>query len=155
MATFDSNFFAANRPITSPHSAGELHIAEGTISFPATLADGDIGRACYLPANCMPVDLIVHTDELDEHATDTLTFDVGLLNDDGDGLVAGSKFLSGSVADAGSTLRATNLSGAFTSIERDETEDRVIAVEITEDPATGKAGDMRVCLIYRAAEWGE
>jgi hypothetical protein len=154
MATFTSNFFAAGKPAIAPQSAGELYISEGTVSFPATLAADDIAKVCYLPANCIPVDVTVHTEELDSHGTDTLTYSIGLLNDDEDGLVVGSIMLSGATAEVGKTLRGSNVNEAFTTITRDLTTDRVVAVEITDDPATGAAGKMRVIITYRASEWG-
>lgn len=152
MPTFTSNFFAANKPAIAPHSAGELYVAEGTVSFPATLADGDIAKVCYLPANCMPVDLMVHTEELDSNATDTLTFSVGLLNADEDAVISGSELITGGTAEAVQTVRGAG--AGFNGITRDEFNDRILAVEITADPATGAAGKMRVVMSFRAAEWG-
>lgn len=152
MAVYNSNFMQTGMPGIAPHSAGELHIAEGTVSFPATLANNDIAKVCYLPANCIPVDLVVHTEELDSNAVDTMTFSVGLLNPAGDDIVADTEMLTGGTAEAVQTIRGAGV--GFNKIERDVINDRVVAVKITADAATAAAGGMRVCLTFRASEWG-
>lgn len=152
MTTYDSNFFESNMPCVAPSMTGVLYVTEGTVELPATAADGDIARICYLPADCVPVDLVVHTEELDSNTTDTLTFSVGLLNSDGDAVISGTTLLAGGTADAVQTLRGAG--AGFNGITRDKTNDRILAVEITADPATGAAGKMRVVLTFRVSQWG-
>lgn len=150
MVIFNANNFGDF--IVPPHSAGELYVSDDGAALPDNLATNDIIKIGHLPADCMPVDLIIHTEELDSHGTDTLRFSVGLLNDAGDDIVSGSELLAGAKAEVLKTIRGDG--AGFLGITRDKEKDRVIAVKVTADPATGAAGKLRVIMTYRASNGG-
>jgi hypothetical protein len=151
MAEFKSNNF--EQSILSPHSAGEVYVCDDVVALPVTLALADIAKVGYLPAGCVPIDVVAIADELDEHATDTLTFSVGMLNDDEDGLVAAETFITGAQADTDPTV--TRAAGAgLKGITPNKTTDRMLGIKITAAGATKAAGNIRVIMTYRASEYG-
>jgi hypothetical protein len=151
MAEFKSNNF--EKSILSPQSAGEVMVCDDVVELPITLAAGDLAQVGYLPADCVPMDVMVVADELDAHATDTLRFSVGMLNDAGDDLVTAETFITGAEADVAPTV--TRAAGAgLTGIAPNKTTDRVIGLKITAAAATKAAGGIRVIMTYRASEYG-
>jgi len=140
------------KSILSPQSAGEVYVTDDRAELPITLALGDIIKVGYLPADCTPVDLTVHVTELDTHATDLLRYSVGLLDEAGTDLIAGTEFLVGGKAEAIKTVRGDGV--GFLTTPRDKVNDRAIAVKITAAGATKAAGTMRVIMSYRASEYG-
>lgn len=149
-----SEFEAANfGEAVPPQSAGEVYIADGVVTLPDTLAADDIIKFGHLPADCLPVDLVVHTEELDSNATDTLRITIGLLNDAGDDIVSGSELLVGAQAEAVKTIRANGGTG-FLGITRDKTKDRILAAKVTTAAATAASGKLRAIMTYRASNQG-
>jgi len=151
MTIYKSNNF--DNPAIPPHSAGEVYVSDDTVDLPDDIEADDIAKVGHLPLDCMPLDLLIFTEELDEHGTDTLRFTVGLLNDAGDDLVSGSELLVDAQAEAVKTIRGDAADG-FLGIDREEFEDRVLAVKFTAVAATGAAGAMRAILSYRATNYG-
>jgi hypothetical protein len=151
MTTFESNNF--EKSILSPHSAGEVYVSDDIVALPVTLALNDLAKVGHLPADCIPIDVVAIADELDEHATDTLTFSVGMMNDDGDDLVTAETFITGAQADTDPTV--TRAAGAgLKGIARNKTTDRVLGIKITAAGATKAAGNVRVIMTYRASDYG-
>lgn len=151
MAEFESNNFGdLNIP---PHSAGEVYVSDDVVELPVTLAADDIAKVGYLPAGCVPIDVMIIADELDTHATDTLRMSVGLLNDTGDDLVAASTFITGAEADVKPTVTRGNAIGMM-GIAPDDENDRVLAIKVTAAGATKAAGGVRVIMTYRASNYG-
>lgn len=151
MAEFESNNFGdLNIP---PHSAGEVYVSDDVVELPVTLAADDIAKVGYLPAGCVPIDVMIIADELDTHATDTLRMSVGLLNDDGDDLVTASTFITNAEADAANTVTRGNAIGMM-GIAPDDENDRVLAIKVTAAGATKAAGGVRVIMTYRASNYG-
>jgi len=150
MPTFESNNF--EKSILSPHSAGEVYVCDDKVVLPDTIVTDDIVKMGHLPADCIPIDLIIRTEELDSNATDTLRFTVGLLNDAGDDLVSGSELLVGAQAEAVKTIRGDG--AGFLSITRDKVNDRILAIKVTATAATAVSGTIRAAMIYRASDYG-
>lgn len=151
MAEFESNNFGDLN--IHPHSAGEVYVSDDVVELPVTLAANDIAKVGYLPAGCVPIDVMIIADELDTHATDTLRMSVGLLNDTGDGLVAASTFITGAEADVAPTVTRGNAIGMM-GIAPDDENDRVLAIKVTAAGATKAAGGVRVIMTYRASNYG-
>lgn len=151
MADYESNKFGDL--IIPPHSAGEVYVSDDVVEFDDAVEANDIAAVGHLPAGCVPIDVLVVADELDSHETDTLTYSVGLLNDDCDDLAAGSVLLSGSTADATVNIARGNAVGMM-GIAPDDEKDRTLGVKITAAAATAVAGGMRVVMTYRASNYG-
>ena len=151
MADYTSNQFG--NIIIPAHSAGELYTLDDVVEFDTSVEADDIAVVGYLPAGCVPVDIVAIADELDAHETDTLTFSVGMLNTAGDDLVSASTFITGATADATVNVARGNAVGMM-GIAPDEDDDRIVAVKITAAAATAAAGGMRIIMTYRASNYG-
>lgn len=152
MATFTSTFFG--QAVMAPHSAGELMVVEAVVTVTDELAADDLIKFGYLPAGCVPVDMIAAADELDTNATDTLRLSFGLLNSDGEDLVAASLMITAMNADAavnvvraGDVVTDVAMLDPVTPVEYD----RIVAAKVTAAAATPAAGDLRVKMFYRAS----
>ena len=154
MATFTSDLITnlARRPLVLPSGAADVQVQSAVVSIPITLAKDDIVKLNVLPANCAIVDFKLVLEELDAHATDTLTFDLGVLNSDGDGLVTNTKLISAAVSDE-DAVKTINTAEGMLNIGVDD-EDRVLAMDITAAGATKAAGTATGILTYRLAAYG-
>ena len=154
MATFTSDLITnlARRPLVLPDSAAYPVVQSAVVSVPVTHAANDIIKLNVLPANCVIVDFKLVLEELDSHATDTLTYDLGVLNSDGDGLVTNTKLISAVVSD-GDLVQSINVAEGMLNIGVDD-EDRTIAAKITTVAATKAAGTATGILTYRLASYG-
>lgn len=154
MATFTSDLITnlKRRPLVIPETSGAAVVQSAVASVLVTHAKDDIIKLNVLPAGCLLVDFKLVLEELDSHATDTLTFDCGILNAAGDGLVSGSKLISAAVSDA-DTVHVINIAEGMLSIGVDD-EDRTIAIKLTEVAATKAAGTATGILTYRLASYG-
>ena len=149
MATFTSDLITnlARRPLQLPRGAADVQVQVATVSVPVTHAANDIIKLNVLPKGCAIVDFKLVLEELDAHATDTLTYDLGILNSTADGLVSGTKLVSAGVSDS-DLVQAINVAEGMLSIGVD-TEDRTIAAIITFVAATKAAGTATGILTYR------
>lgn len=154
MATFTSDLITnlARRPLQLPRGAADVLVQVATTVVPVTHAANDIIKLNVLPANCAIVDFKLVLEELDAHATDTLTYDLGVLDSAGTGLVANSKLISAGVSDV-DLVQAINTAEGMLSIGVDD-EDRVLAAKITTVAATKAAGNAIGILTYRQAIHG-
>lgn len=154
MATFTSDLITnlARRPLVLPQSSGEVVCQSAVVSVPVTHAANDIIKLNVLPAGCVIVDFKLLLEELDSHATDTLTYDVGILDAAGTGLVASTKLISAAVSDS-DLLQSINVAEGMLSIGVDD-EARTIAAKITAVAATKAAGTATGILTYRLAAYG-
>ena len=154
MATFTSDLITnlARRPLQLPGGAADVLVQVATAAVLNTAADGDFVKLNVLPANCAIVDFKLVLEELDAHATDTLTYDLGVLNATGDGLVANTKLISAGVSDA-DLVQTINTGEGMLNIGVDD-EDRILAMEITATAATKAAGNAIGILTYRQAIHG-
>lgn len=142
MPTFTATHIAAGQPAISGGQAGMVVCNEGEYTAPVTLAADDIIKLAILPAGHKPVDVILESADLDAHGTPTIVLSVGVINSDGDDLVANTNFItSSSVAKAGGVARADTVAGlqlAATSA------DRVIGVKVITVAETEAAGKVRL-----------
>lgn len=154
MATFTSDLITnlARRPLVLPQSVGEVVCQSAVVSVPVTHAANDIIKLNVLPANCVIVDFKLLLEELDSNATDTLTYDAGILNSDGDGLVTNTKLIFAGVSDS-DLLQSINVAEGMLNIGVDD-EARTIAAKITNVAATKAAGTATGILTYRLAAYG-
>lgn len=154
MATFTSDLITniKRRPLVIPDTAGAAVVQSAVVSVPVTHAANDIIKLNVLPAGCLIVDFKLVLEELDSNASDTLTYDLGILNSDGDGLVSGTKLISAGQSDA-DTVQSINVAEGMLNIGVDD-EDRTIAAKITAVAATKAAGTATGILTYRLASYG-
>jgi len=151
MTVFESNKFGdLNIP---PHSSGVAYVVDDVVELPVTLAADDIAKIGYLPAGCVPMDVIVVADELDAHGTDTLVMEVGLLNAAEDDIITAASFVAAAQADTAPTVTRAAAIG-MVGIAPDEENDRILAIKITTGAATKAAGGVRVIMTYRASNYG-
>lgn len=154
MATFTSDLITnlARRPLVIPEVAGGVVVQQAVASVLVSHAKNDIIKLNVLPAGCVIVDFKLVLEELDAHATDTLTYDCGILNSTANGLVSGTKLISAGVSDS-DLVQTINIAEGMLSIGVDN-EDRVIAMILTEVAATKAAGTATGILTYRQAVHG-
>lgn len=154
MATFTSDLITnlARRPLVLPDVAGGVVVQQATASVLVSHAKDDIIKLNVLPAGCVIVDFKLLLEELDSNATDTLTYDCGILNSAGDALVSGTKLISAAVSDS-DLLQSINIAEGMLGIGVDDV-DRIIAMKLTEVAATKAAGTATGILTYRAAAYG-
>jgi len=142
MATFTATHISQEQPAISGGQAGVVVCNEGAYEAPVTLAANDIVKLAFLPAGHKPVDVILEADDLDTNGTPTIALAVGVVNSDGDDLVASTNFITGSaVGSTGGVARADTVAGlqlAASSV------DRVIGVKVTTVAATKAAGTLKL-----------
>lgn len=120
----------------SGSQAGVVVCDEGVVNLlKAELeTDNQLGELVILPAGHVPVDFTLFAEDGSTGAD--IVFDVGILNADGDGLVASTNFLTDSdIAQAGGMARAA-VSAAGLQLAATSA-DRVIALKITTPATTG------------------
>lgn len=111
----------------------------------ADLDQGDIGAVGILPAGCVPVALLVDSDDLDTHSTPTIEASVGILNSDGTDLA--TVFGAGlTVFQAGGQVQV--LSKALARVSATQA-DRKVGIKFTAAAATKAAGQVGLTLLYR------
>lgn len=152
MATFYSDLVAniKLRPLTTVTSAGQIVQQTTVADIPNTHAANDIIQLGVLPKGHVLVDCYLATDELDTHGTDTLAYDLGVLNSTADGLVASTKIVSAGKMEVAKIQRMNSVEG-IRNIAADSA-DRVIAIKITNVAATKAAGKVTCVLQYAAEE---
>lgn len=99
--------------------------------------------AIHLPAGHKLVSGRVISTDLDTHGTATVAMSVGILNADGDDLVANQDFLTGSTVGQAGGVAEFNGAGGL-GLDSKEFEDRTIAIKIDTQPATAAAGTITV-----------
>jgi hypothetical protein len=145
MATYKSDIceYPSLRPAATSSQAGVLLASVGAASLDTNLAANDIIQLCKLPAGHEPVDFQLEADALDDGSGITLS--VGILNADGDDLVASTNFLADdTVAQAGGVARADVIDGLGLAPGAD----RIVAAKVTTVAATPAAGTLRGKLTY-------
>lgn len=135
-------------PMPIPNDAG-LVAVRTTYTLTADLAANDIIEMGLLPANCVPVDLILDNDDLDSGTTATVS--AGLLaSNKGD--LTGALWLTDSTAlrSAATGTRADALGLHSMSRVTATGTDRSYGLKITAD-TNATTGTVGMTLIYRAA----
>jgi len=148
-------------PPTSPRSAREVHCQKFEVEITAALQANDLIGLAPLPGDCIPVDIVYHSDDLDSGGTPALVMDVGVLNTARDDLVADSNLVTGStVGQSAGFQRMNDYKGALeaaTWLAKSDCphleDEKVVAAKVTTAPATGATGKIRGILFYRASEF--
>jgi hypothetical protein len=142
---------ALNPPIPNTDSATELLVTFGDFVVPAGLAVGDIIEMCPLPANMVPVAVIVDFPDLDTGTG--ITFDAGIISgnwqDAGAGRTMGSEFfLADTTARTGGIARATKIGSTLVA---PTTNDRSIGLKMSAAVGTAlnSGGTIRLTLEAR------
>lgn len=154
MAFTNSNDYLDGRKPVVFLSGSEVVAVRFPISLVAADLDvNDIGRVGILPAGCVPVGLLVDSDDLDSGVA-AVVLSVGVLNAaetdlstaEADGGAAWGTGLT--VAQSGGQVQVT--SKALSRVTPTQT-DRMIGLKVTTAPATKAPGVVGVTLLYRTA----
>jgi len=124
--------------------------ARGSVAVDGTLTADDILKLVPLPANCVLMDLVLDTDDLDTHETPTITLDVGILNAAFEAIESGQEFLTEStIAQAGGVVRASTAVKALCRIPPSMST-RYLGVKVHTAAATAAAsGTVGLTVTYR------
>lgn len=152
MPTFKSDLVTniKIRPVTTSSAAGVVVRQQATADIPNTHAANDVIQLGVLPKGHVLVYCALVTDELDTHGTDTLTYDLGVLNSTADGLVTNTKIISGGKTEVAKVQSMNSVEGIRNIAA--STSDRIIAAIITNVAATKAAGKVTIVMQYAAAE---
>ena len=139
-------------PVVYPSAAGEVVAQRYDYSALATLALNDVIEMAYLPPNGVLVDAILICDDLDTHASPTISLDVGIMSGDwgdNDGSrTCGDEIFDGSdLAQAGGVARPT-AAEAF-RIAKSESA-RSIGIKVATAAATAAAGTITLITFIAA-----
>lgn len=148
-------------PSAAPASARETYVVTTETTLDDQVAINDLIGLAILPANCIPVDITVYITDI-ESGGPTGSFDVGILNSAGDGLVPSSLLIDGSEAmQAGGMARMDDFECAFEPATwlaeatcPDLAVEKTILMKIIAAATTPAAGTVYCKLEYRAAENG-
>jgi hypothetical protein len=152
MANLAKHDYTKNTLIQPIAAGPEVVCAFATVSIPSTLAASDVASLLLLPADHVPVDLILFPDDLDTGTS--LTISVGVLN-------AGETDLSTTTADGGAVWLASSTGGqtgvlarpttnVIAKVAPNKTADRKVGVKVIL-VGSATAGSIRLQLLYRRA----
>lgn len=153
MANYIANMAGEKAPAKSPHSAGEVYVSDGYIDLTTAIDLDDIISLCKLPPNCVPLDFVLESEDLDSGASLTLT--AGIQNAAADDLEANHDFFVDSdVGQAGGIQAKEWVAGSFDNLRQviDTDEPKIVALKVTAAPTGGGVGGVRGRLTYRAVE---
>lgn len=146
-------------PPASPHSAGEVYVADFEVELDDQVAQNDLAGLVALPPDCIPVDICMVVPDLDSGGTPAIVFDVGILNAAKTDLVPSSLLIDGSTAgQAGGVARMDDYECAYEpatwlaeSTSPEKHEEKIVAMKVMTAAATAAAGTIRGHVLYRAA----
>ena len=132
---------AQSRLSASGHGfGGNVKVAYGEIAFTGTITTADAATIANLPVGAVVVHATIEADDLDTHASPTITLNVG---DAG----SATRYFSGStVAQAGTQSSALAVSGMFYTVTG--TNDTAIRVAVAANAGTSAAGSVRLAVLY-------
>lgn len=127
--------------------------------FDIALATGDlalntIGMVGYLPAGCVPVDVLVDGTDMDTGAA-AMVLQVGIWDGSGASLSTasadgGAHWGVTTAANAAFLQRLTPNGNAMATVQKSDS-DRILGAKVATAPTTPAAGTLGVTLLYRAA----
>ena len=159
-STIQSNAVLGRDPIPAPSAAGELIAQRSKLEVATTSLDevNDTLEMLVLPAGCVPVDVRLSCDDLDTHATPTLTFHVGITSDPDDPAEADTKkdidaFIASTTIGRTGGIATGNVITLpeFTPVDRN----LMVGVTVAAVAATAATGTLILEMIYRAKQPGE
>ncbi len=144
-----NSYLTGNKPVPTP-AGGEVVACRFAIDLVAADLDAnDAGAVGVLPAGCVPVALIVDSDDLDTNGSPTNTMSFGFV-------LADESDIDGTAWATGSQLART---GGCAQIDVDKSvmrlaatqADRKVGIKFTAASATKAAGTVGMTLLYRNA----
>ena len=156
MAILNSKQVASKTPYISVTKTGDVAAPRQVYSLSAALALNDIIVMGSLPPGCLPVDLILDSDDLDT-GTAAITLSVGILNagkTDIDATASGGAawIAASTVAQAGGLVRPTTAAITRTPVSASE---QFWGIKVAAAPDVGTTtGTIGATLMYRAAVKG-
>ena len=153
MAKYTANMAGEKAPAKSPHSAGEVYVSDGYIDLTTAIVLNDLIELCKLPPNCIPLDFVLESEDLDTGATLTLT--AGILNAAGDDLAANHNFfVDADVGQAGGIKAKEWIAASFDNLRQVISASlvKIVALKVTTAPTGGGVGAVRGRLTYRCVE---
>lgn len=143
MATYTAASATVQFPPATASVAGDIKAVRGEIDVDTALALNDVVNLCKLPAQHVPVDFILDSDDLDTNGSPAIVMKVGIDSDD-DALIS-----STTVGQAGGLARMDVVTGLRLA---PSDSDRTVFVTVSTGPATGATGvKLGGTLLYRAA----
>lgn len=140
MATLKTDVITRNQPV--PTAVGNQVVPQrAAYALAAALALNDTIVMCKLPADHLPVDFILDTDDLDSGATPSITLNAGVTG-------SLSCFLAGStIGQAGGVVRADKTAGFRLT---PSSVDREVIITVAAAPATGATtGTIGITMLTR------
>ena len=149
-----NDYLIGRKPAPYPAGSEVLAVRFAVALVAADLDASDIGEVGILPARCVPVAVLVDSDDLDTNGTPTIVASIGILNADGtalstatdDGAAVWGSGLT--VAQAGGQVQV--LSKAISRVNPTNA-NRKIGILFSAAAATKAAGTIGVTLFYKAA----
>lgn len=137
------------KPVPTP-SGGEVVACRFAIDLVAADLDAnDTGAVGILPPGCVPVALIVDSDDLDTHGSPMNTMSFGFVNADESNL-DGTAWATGSQLGRTGGCEQVDLDKSVLRLAATQTE-RKFGIRFTAASATKAAGQVGLTLLYRAA----
>lgn len=128
-------------PVACGH--GGLLAVRGVLALAAALAANDILDMVELPANHVPVDVVVDTDDLDSGGSPAITFDVGIITGtpgSSSSRTAGNQFVASSTTpQTGGIIRTTKALGVRVA---SAPVNRSVGIKVVDAPATAVTGSL-------------
>lgn len=154
MAFTNSNDYTTGRkPAVYPGGAEVVAVRFTVALGTADLALNTIGAVGYLPAGCIPVDVLVDGTDMDS-STAAVIFQVGIW--DGSGASLSTAAADGGKAWGSTTAVNTDFQQTLTkngnalAAVTATSADRLIGVKVTTAPTTAVAGTLGVTVLYRS-----
>lgn len=149
-----NDYLLGRKPAPYPAGAEVLAVRFAVALVAADLDAADIGAVGILPARCVPVAVLVDSDDLDTNGAPTIAASIGILTADGtalstaadDGAAVWGSGLT--VAQAGGQVQV--LSKAISRVNPTNI-NRQIGILFSAASATKAAGTIGVTLFYKAA----
>jgi len=142
-----NDYLLGYKPTVFPAGAEVVAVRYAIDLTPSDLDLNDVGAVGILPAGCIPVGLTIDADDLDAHATPTLTMSIGLLNATQTDLQV--SFASG--VTVGQVAGAQAMASAAMMRLTPTPSDRLLGLKVTAAAATKQAGQIGMTLFYKAA----
>jgi len=138
MATYKSQQVTDEMPVSS-HGLGSTRVARFPVSLTAAVTTADVIQFGYVPQYARVVDAWLQATDMDT-GTPTLTFNVG---DAGD---VDRLFAASTIGQAGGVVRMSVTTGF--GYRYDTAGGTLITGAIANNPATGVAGTLTLCITY-------
>jgi hypothetical protein len=145
--------------LQAPNPCGADDVCAVRYSVDLTTAQLVLNRIIELgplPAGCVPVHMILDSDDLDTDGSPAVTLDVGLMSgdagdpDSGGSRTCGAEFFSASTLGQAGGVAEPSLKGAY-RITKSEV-DRGIGLKISAAPDAAQAGTVGLTVLYRQGD---